>query len=183
MNTALETARLLLRRLKLGDAPVISKLAGRREIADTTISIPHPYSEEQARKWIASHIGPKGTSKEIIFAIMLKTSGQLIGTVGLREIDPEHSKAEMGCWIAVEEWGKGYAVEASSAVLRFGFEELQLNRIYAHHMVRNPASGHVLEKLGMRKEGLVRQPVRKWGVFEDVVLLAMLRKDWVKGEQ
>ncbi len=104
----------------------------------------------------------------------------MIGTVGLREIDKEHSKAEMGCWIAVEEWGKGDAVEASSAVLRFGFEELQLNRIYAHHMVRNPASGHVLEKIGMRKEGLLRQPVRKWGVFEDVVLLAMLREEWIK---
>ncbi|HEY5909246.1 MAG TPA: GNAT family protein [Verrucomicrobiae bacterium] len=78
------------------------------------------------------------------------------------------------------EWGKGYAVEASSAVLRFGFEELQLDRIYAHHMVRNPASGQVLAKIGMRKEGLLRQPVRKWGRFEDVVLLSMLREDWVK---
>ncbi len=104
----------------------------------------------------------------------------MIGTVGLRDIDKQHSKAEMGCWIAVEEWGNGYAVEASSAVLRFGFEELQLNRIYAHHMVRNPASGHVLAKIGMKKEGLLRQPVRKWGVFEDVVLFAMLRQDWIK---
>jgi [ribosomal protein S5]-alanine N-acetyltransferase len=116
-----ETPRLLLRPLKLEDAPTVSRLAGRREIADTTISIPHPYSEEQARERITSHIGAKGTSKEIIFAVTLKENGQLIGSVGLRDIDRDHSRAEMGCWVAVEEWGKGYATEASSAALRFGF--------------------------------------------------------------
>ncbi len=174
------TARLSLRPLELDDAPVISRLAGRREIADTTISIPHPYSEDQAREWITNHLGTTGTSKEIIFAIALKATEQLIGTVGLREIDQEHSQAEMGLWVAVNAWGKGYATEASSAVLRFGFKELELNRIYAHHMVRNPASGRVLEKIGMKREGLLRQRVRKWGVFEDVVLLAILREDWIR---
>ena len=180
MKLSLETAQLLLRPLKLDDAPVISKLTGRREIADTTISIPHPYSEEQDREWISGHLGTKGTSKEVIFAITLKKNGQLMGSVGLRDIDQDHSRAKTGCWVAVEEWGKGYATEASSAALRFGFEELRLNRIYAHHMVRNPASGHVLENIGMRREGRLRQPVRKWGVFEDVILLAILREDWIK---
>lgn len=179
-ETILETARLLLRPLKLEDAPVVSQLAGRREIADTTISIPHPYSEAQAREWIAGHPGPKGTDKEIVFAITLKANGQLVGAIGLRVIDQEHSQAEMGFWVAVGAWGKGYASEAATALLRFGFEELQLNRIYAHHMVRNPASGRVLEKIGMKREGLLRQRVRKWGVFEDVVLLAILRQDWAK---
>ncbi len=183
MNAAkepiLETPRLLLRPLNFDDAPILSELAGRREIADTTISIPHPYSEAQARDWITSHIERKGMNKEIIFAVTLKAAGQLVGTVGLRDIDRNHSQAEMGFWIAVEAWGKGYATEASSAVLRFGFETLQLNRIYAHHMLRNPVSGRVLEKVGMKREGLLRQRVRKWGVFEDVILLAVLRKDWV----
>jgi ribosomal-protein-alanine N-acetyltransferase len=177
-DTVLETPRLLLRPLKLEDAPMVSKLAGRREIAHTTISIPHPYSEAQALDWISRHIGPRAANKEIVFAIMLRANVQLVGTIGLRDIDKEHSQAELGFWVAVEAWGKGYATEASSAVLRFGFEELQLNRIYAHHMVRNPASGRVLEKIGMKQEGLLRQRVRKWGVFEDVVLLAVLKKDW-----
>jgi RimJ/RimL family protein N-acetyltransferase len=174
----LETPRLLLRPLKLEDAPVVSRLAGRREIADTTIAIPHPYSEPQAREWIASHARPGGANKEIVFAITLKANGQLIGAVGLRDIEKEHSQAELGFWIAVEVWGKGYGSEASAAALRYGFEELKLNRIYAHHMVRNPASGRVLEKIGMKREGLLRQRVKKWGVFEDVTLLAILREDW-----
>jgi [ribosomal protein S5]-alanine N-acetyltransferase len=174
----LETPRLVLRPLRLEDAPVVTRLAGRREIADTTIVIPHPYLEEHAREFIRSHIGPDGTNKEAVFAVTLKADGQLIGVIGLSEIDPDHSKAEMGFWVAVECWGKGYATEAASAALRFGFATLHLNRIYAHHMVRNPASGRVLEKIGMKREGLLRQRLRKWGVFEDVVLLAILRGEW-----
>jgi len=178
----LETPRLILRPLALGDAPHLARMAGRREIADTTISIPHPYSEEQAREWIAAHIGPSDTKKEVVFAVTLKSDGQLIGTVGLRDIDLEHSQTEMGFWMAVELWGQGYATESSAAALRFGFEGLNLNRIYAHHMVRNPASGRGLEKIGMKQEGVLRQRVRKWGVFEDVVVLAILRRDWINAQ-
>jgi RimJ/RimL family protein N-acetyltransferase len=112
------------------------------------------------------------------FAVAAKEDSQLTGTVGLREIDAEHSQAEMGFWIGVPSWGEGYATEAAWRVVRYVFEELKLNRVYAHHVVRNPASGRGLEKLGMKREGLLRQRVRKWGVFEDVVLLAILHDDW-----
>jgi [ribosomal protein S5]-alanine N-acetyltransferase len=169
---------LVLRSLTIADAPEVARLAGRREIADTTISIPHPYSEQLARNWIAARTGQDGAGKETAFAITLRSDGRLIGAVGLREIDTEHSQAEMGFWIGVDWWGQGYATEAARAMVHFAFEELNLNRVYAHHMVRNPASGRVLKKIGMRREGLLRQRVRKWGVFEDVVVLAILRGDW-----
>src|SRR5208283_1719344 len=84
--------------------------------------------------------------------------------------------------IGVPFWGKGYSTEAARRVVRYAFEDLNLNRVYAHHMVRNPASGRVLEKIGMKREGLLRQRVRKWGVFEDVVWLAILQDDWRKLE-
>lgn len=173
----IETERLLLRPLALTDAPAVAQLAGRREIADTTISIPHPYSEQQARTWISAHA--TGTAgREVVFAIVEKRNSRLIGTIGLRDIDTEHSQAELGCWIAVPLWGQGYGTEAARAVVGFSFERLNLNRVHAHHMVRNPASGRVLEKIGMKREGLLRQRVRKWGVFEDVVILAALREEW-----
>ncbi len=175
---ALISERLILRPLTLEDAPIVQQLAGRREIADTTISIPHPYSEQQARDWISSHAEACAQGKGIVFGIELTRTKQLIGTVGLREIDQEHSQAEMGIWIGTDWWGNGYATEATKRVIRYGFEELGLNRIYAHHMVRNPASGRVLEKSGMQREGLLRERVRKWSKFEDVVLLAILRQDW-----
>ena len=174
----LETERLLLRPLTPADAPILARRAGRREIADTTISIPHPYSEQQAREWIAGHVDLFAKGKGVVFGMESKREGTLAGTIGLREIDAEHSQAELGFWVAVECWGQGYATEAARAVVNFGFEQLGLNRIYAHHMVRNPASGRVLTNVGMKQEGLLRQRVRKWGVFEDVVLLAVLRSEW-----
>ena len=64
------------------------------------------------------------------------------------------------------------------AVVRYVFESLGLNRLYAYHMVRNPASGRVLEKNGFKQEGLLRQRVRKWGRFEDVAQWAILRQEW-----
>jgi RimJ/RimL family protein N-acetyltransferase len=178
-HPTLETERLLLRPLRAEDAPAIAHLAGRREIADTTISIPHPYSAEQARQWIAAQGEVFAKGKFYVFGMELKCGGSLCGTVGLRELDREHSQAELGFWVALEYWGQGYATEAARAVVSFGFRQLGLNRVYAHHMVRNPASGRVLEKIGMRREGLLRQRVRKWGVFEDVVLLAALRGEWM----
>ncbi len=176
----LETGRLVLRPLTLQDAPPLALLAGRREIADTTISIPHPYSEQQARQWIGETADLFAKGKAVVFGMELKGEGSLVGAVGLRDIDVEHSLAEMGFWVAVERWGHGYATEAARAVLAFGFEQLKLNRIYAHHMVRNPASGRVLARIGMKQEGLLRERVRKWGVFEDVVLMAALRGEWVE---
>ena len=180
MDVKLETKRLLLRPLALEDAIAFARLAGRQEIAATTISIPHPCSETEARAWIEKRTRQENPAKEIVFAITTRPGGELIGTMGLGEIDHEHCQAEMGFWIGVDWWGKGYATEAAQAVVRCGFEELKLNRIYAHYMVRNAASGRVLEKIGMKQEGLLRQRVRKWGVFEDVVLLAVLKDDFQK---
>ena len=179
----LETERLLLRPLTPQDAPTLHQLAGRREIADTTISIPHPYSEEQARQWIAGTADLFAKGEGVAFGVQLKREGNLAGAAGLRDIDAEHSLAELGFWVAVEHWGQGYATEAAGAVVSFGFQRLGLNRIYAHHMVRNPASGHVLAKIRMRPEGLLRQRVRKWGVFEDVVLMALLRAEWAEASK
>ncbi|MHC1769402.1 MAG: GNAT family N-acetyltransferase [Verrucomicrobiia bacterium] len=179
---ALKTERLILRPLTLEDAPVVQHLAGRREIADTTISIPHPYSAQQARDWISGHMEARAQLKGMVFGVELTRTNQLIGTIGLREIDQEHLKAEMGFWIGMDWWGNGYATEAARRLIRYGFQELGLNRIYAHHMVRNPASGRVLEKIGMQREGLLRQRVRKWGRFEDVFMLAILSQDWANAQ-
>jgi [ribosomal protein S5]-alanine N-acetyltransferase len=175
----IQTERLTLRPLTLEDAPTVQQLAGRREIAAMTLSIPHPYSLEQAQDWLAKRLAAVTEGKDVVFGIVSNNTGQLIGAVGLREIDADHSRAEMGFWIGVDWWGQGYATEASRAVVRCGFEQLKLNRIYAHHMTKNPASGRVLEKVGLRREGLLRQAMRKWDHYEDIMLYAILREDWM----
>lgn len=109
----LETKRLLLRPLTLQDAPTLARLAGRGEIADTTISIPHPYSEEQAQQWIAESADLYAKGEAAACGMQLKSEGNLVGSVGLRDIDAEHSLAEMGFWVVVQWWGQGYAAEGA----------------------------------------------------------------------
>jgi ribosomal-protein-alanine N-acetyltransferase len=173
----LRTGRLVLGAFDLDDAPELQRLAGAREIADTTVSIPHPYELDHAVAWIGQQRREAVRGRATTFAIRLLSKGTLIGSAGLRDIDPEHLQAELGFWIGREWWGKGFAREAAAAVIHFGFESLGLNRICAHHMVRNPAAGRVLEAAGMQPEGVLRQRVRKWGMYEDVVLYSILRDD------
>lgn len=173
----LRTARLVLGEFTLGDAAEVTRLAGAREVADTTLAIPHPYELEHALSWIEQQQQETVDGPNLSFAVRLLSTGALIGSVGLRDIEPEHRQAELGFWIGRDWWGQGYAREAARAVLRFGFETLELNRISAHHLVRNPASGRVLLAIGMQREGVLRQRVRKWGKYEDVVLYAVLRAD------
>lgn len=173
----LHTSRLLLGPFDTADAPDLQRLAAAREIADTTVSIPHPYELDHALAWIGHQRRESVRGRTTNFAIRLRPGTPLIGCAGLRDIDGEHSQAELGFWIGREWWGHGYATEAAAEVIRFGFEQLGLNRINAHHMARNPAAGKVLLHVGMQREGLLRQRVRKWGVYEDVILYAILRED------
>jgi RimJ/RimL family protein N-acetyltransferase len=173
MSTRLETRRLILRGFEDADIPDIVRLAGVREIAATTLRIPHPYSHADAEKFVSYARQDRRAS----FAIVLKDTGQLCGALGL-ELDAPNQRAELGYWIGVPYWGRGYATEAACAVVQHGFEVLKLNRIYAFHFSQNPASGRVLQKIGMRHEGRQRGHVYKWGRFVDLEMYGLLRSEW-----
>lgn len=174
----LKTPRLLLRSIESRDAPDIQVIASCREIADTMISIPHPYPEGEAEKYIATRLTETKAGKALALAIIPQAHNRPMGMIELRDIEYEHTVAELSFWIAAAVWGQGYMSEALPPMLQLGFETLNLNRLYACHMVRNPASGRVLQRNGFREEGTLRQRVRKNGVFEDVKLWALLRSDW-----
>jgi len=174
----LETQRLRLPPIALSDAVAVQQAASLREIADTMISIPHPYPEGEAERYIAEQIELREQGGSAAFTIERKTDGGFCGVVELRDINEEHSQAELSFWLAAVAWGQGYMSEVVQVVLEYGFETRGLNRLYAFHMVRNPASGRVLEKNGFEKEGVLRQRIRKWGVLEDVCLWAILAEDW-----
>jgi [ribosomal protein S5]-alanine N-acetyltransferase len=173
----LRTARLVLRPFAIADAPVVKALAGAREIASTTLNVPHPYDDGMAETWIGTHAPGYDAGEQATFAVMLQEDGDLVGAIGLT-IVADHDRAELGYWVGVPYWNRGYASEATVELLRFGFEALELNRIYAVHLVRNPASGRVMQKAGMRYEGTLRQHVRKWDVFEDLAWYGLLAVDW-----
>jgi len=176
---SLETKRLILRPFRLTDAPAVQELAGERDIADTTMNIPHPYEDGMAEEWIEDHESGYEDGKIATFAIVLRDDADLVGAIGL-QIDGGLSKAELGYWIGKPFWNLGYATEATIAILAFGFDELRLNRIQAGHLARNPSSGRVMEKAGMILEGAARQATIKWGQYEDLVSYGILREDWIK---
>lgn len=173
----LVTQRLVLRPPVRDDAPHIQRLAAAREIAAGTATIPHPYPEGAAEAWIERASAEIAQGSGAPFVVLRRQGSVLIGNVGLR-IEAEHRRAELGYWIGVPHWGQGYASEASLAVLRFAFEELGLHRVFANHFRRNPASGRVLEKLGMTYEGRMRSHVLKWDSFEDLECYGILQSDW-----
>jgi RimJ/RimL family protein N-acetyltransferase len=105
----------------------------------------------------------------------------LLGAVGLR-FEQAYAWAELGYWIGVRYWNKGYCTEAAQAVIDYAFAERGLNRVHARHFASNPASGRVMAKLGMTREGLLRQHVIKDDRYEDLVCYGLLRSEWHVGD-
>ena len=169
----LNTQRLVIRPYRETDIPELLPLIGTKEVAATTLRIAHPYTEQDARGFLALAQEPG----KIWLAITLRDDGRQIGGIGMR-IDEQHQHAELGYWLGVTYWGQGYATEASREMLRYGFEDLKLHRIFATHFKHNPASGNILKKLRMRYEGCQREHLLKWGEFVDSEMYGLLRREW-----
>ena len=172
----LETKRLVLRLFVLADAKAVQRLAGDRAVADTTERVPHPYKDGMAATWIATHAQRFAEGQECSFAIVLRETSEVIGSIGLT-LSMVHQRGELGYWVGRPFWGRGYCTEAARAVVDYGFNTLGLHRIQGRHLSRNPASGRVMLKIGLRQEGLLLDYVRKWDVFEDVEMYGVLKKE------
>lgn len=144
----LTTERLILRPLELSDATKIQLLAGNVDIANGTISVPHPYSDGMAGKWIGKHLAGWHSHQSAIFAITLKSNHQLIGCAGLENIS-QHS-AQLGYWIGVPFWGNGYCTEAVERIKEFGFSKLNLDHLYGRHLKTVSGPENVMIKIGMK---------------------------------
>ena len=173
----LTTERLILRPFELEDAPDVTRLVNDRRIADTTINIPHPYEESIALAWIGTHAEVAERGDGLTLAVTERQSQAIVGAVGL-SISRAHRRGELGYWVAVDHWRRGYATEASEAMLDYAFGALDLIRVVAHCLTRNPGSWRVMEKLGMQREGHMRQHIIKLDVPEDIWLYGILREEW-----
>jgi [ribosomal protein S5]-alanine N-acetyltransferase len=169
----LRTARLTLRPFTMDDAPAVQRLASAYEVALNTLFIPHPYPEGAAEEWIGKHQAEFDENRIHHFAL---DDGELVGAMALvMKVD---GLAEIGYWIGVPYWGRGYATEAAAELIRYGFEDLGQRRIYAGHYTRNPASGRVLQKVGMQHEGTLRRHLLKWGEPLDIAYYGILREEF-----
>ena len=172
----LSTERLTLRPFRLSDAAEVQRLAGDRAIADTTLAVPHPYEDGVAESWIETHARKYASGELATFAVSLRSDESLIGAVGIT-ISPEFHRGDLGYWIGCPYWNRGYCTEASIRIVEFAFSTLNLHRVTAYHLARNPASGRVMEKIGMIREGVLRDHTFRWGKHEDLVAYGILSTD------
>jgi [ribosomal protein S5]-alanine N-acetyltransferase len=156
-----------------GDAASISKHANDRNVwINLRDRMPHPYSIGDATDWIQC---VQGQNPRVSFVI--DVAGEVVGGIGLvLGSDIERCSAEVGYWLGSAYWGKGIATDALKAICRYGFEDLNLLRIFATPIVWNPASFRVLEKAEFVREGLMRNACIKDGKVMDMALYALVRK-------
>jgi RimJ/RimL family protein N-acetyltransferase len=148
----LATARLVLRAPRRSDVKAIAILVNDRRIAANTARIPHPYTIEDAEQFIAAINKPEG---EACFVITLDGAPIGICSVDLREDGPE-----LGYWLGVAYWGRGFATEAVRALIDHAFGDLEHDTLISGARVNNPASRRVLEKCGFQWSGVRLSRIR-----------------------
>lgn len=147
----LETPRLILRTPRFDDIERIIEPVNHPDISVNSAHIPHPFTIDDARKWYAHQSMDETQWDHVTLLMFLKSTDELIGSCWLRA-NIHHHKAGVAYWTAVKHWGNGYATEAASELIRYGFEKLGLRRITTSIIVGNDASVRVAEKLGMKFE-------------------------------
>lgn len=173
LTTTIDT--LVLRPLAFDDVPEILEYAGHPDVAATTLHIPHPYPPEDAEIFIAATQDNMQNGRGFTFAISKAT--KLIGCIAVG-IQPDNNVGELGYWLGKPYWGQGYTTEAARRMIIFSFEELLLNKVFARCFTQNVASARVMQKVGMRHEGTLRQHIRKASTYYDLHCYGILRADF-----
>ena len=173
----LETESLILRKPARSDAKDIYRYACDKEVARYVLWEPHR-SIGETRAFVRDLRYRIRSGYPSSWAVVLRGTGTVIGTIGFMWYSSENRSAELGYSFSREYWNRGYATQALDAVVGAAFRSLPLNRLEAQHDVRNPASGRVMQKCGFLQEGILRSRMINKGEFVDVALYAILRSDW-----
>ena len=174
---ALETARLMLRPIRMSDARDVFAYASDPEVARHVLWDAH-LSLADSREYIRFLLDQYHTGTPSTWAIWHKADARVIGTIGYMGWSDEHRVAEIGYSIGRAWWHQGIMPEALSAVISVSFTMLSAHRLECLHETDNPASGRVMEKCGMMYEGVLRGRVMNKGSYSDVAIYALLREDW-----
>lgn len=174
---SLLTQRLVIRPARIGDAQDLFEYSKDPEVARHVLWEAHK-SVHQTRQYVRFLLRQYRMCAPSSFVIELRQTGKVIGTIGFMWVQPENRSAEVGYSLSRAYWNQGLMSEALAAVVEFGFQSLHLNRVEAQHESDNPASGRVMEHVGMRREGHLRQRLYNKGRFVDVDLYAVLKQDF-----
>jgi RimJ/RimL family protein N-acetyltransferase len=166
---------VVLRSFAPADAARVTELCGDREIAQMTALIPHPYLPGMAEAWIATHVQDRDAGTAWNYAITRAGDGLLVGAIGL-SARPDASDS-FGYWVGRPFWGMGYATAASRAIVALAFTRQDRDELHATHLVRNPASGRVMEKCGMTLARHERK-AHRGGPLEEFCVWSITRERW-----
>jgi RimJ/RimL family protein N-acetyltransferase len=177
MSFSLKTKRLLLRDFKPSDFKAVHDYA-----ADPLVTRYMPWgpnTPRQSRAFLRKAIRSQKENPRRVFelAVVDKATKELLGGMGIRMTSGGTFEGEMGYCLKKDAWGKGYGTEGARALLRWGFQRLKLRRLRATCDAENKASARVLEKAGMRREGLLRKNSLQKGRWRDTLLFAVLREE------
>lgn len=176
-HSQMESERIRLRPVSLNDADDMYEYTSDEE---TTRFIYEQHKDlDHTKKVIANYFVKESIGK---YAIVLKDSNKMIGAIEFR-VHEANKSGELGYTLNRHYWGKGYMTEAGKLILGLAFNVLGLERVFAAHDVRNGASGKVLNRLGMQKEGILRRSHMVKGVLTDSVHYSILKDEYINSEK
>lgn len=173
----LETDRLVLRKLQKEDAQALYEYFSLDDVTkycDLESFKEIQEADELIKNWNQRYEKNQG----IRWGITLKSESRLIGTCGFHNWIMEHHKAEIGYELNPQYWNKGIMTEAIQEILKYGFQVLELNRIEAFIDPQNISSRKLLEKSGLREEGLLKEVFFEKNRFVDANIFAILKRDF-----
>jgi len=171
-NQLIELKTIILRRFRGSDAKDVLEYASDKEAMKHLIWTGADNIEEVKKTIYNNYLSRQG-----VFAIELKATGKCIGDIEIR-LNESHERAVFAYVLNRNYWGRGIMSEALKAVLSLCFDKLELRRVEGGHFTGNEASGRVMEKCGMKKEGIAREVYKAHGVFRDEVRYAILKSEW-----
>ena len=176
-RTRLATERLVLRFPTRRDVDAIHAIAANRRVARFML-FPQPYRREHAVSFVKRSRDERRAGVGYHFLAVRRDDRAVLGAAALLAVREEHRRAELGYWFGHRYWRHGYASEAVARLLRLGFAELRLHRIYAFTLAGNEPSARLLPRHRFALEGVQRQQYKHRGRWRDLEAWGLLRSEW-----
>lgn len=173
----LTTERLTLRKLLVSDTADMYAYASRQDVTKYLTWYPHP-DRSYTHEYLEYLGGRYAAGMFYDWAVVYEPECKMVGTCGFTSFNCTSDSAEVGYVINPEYWGKGIATEALRRVLQFGFEEMKLHRIEAKFIEGNVRSRHLMEKVGMTFEGIMREGMLIKGAYANIGICSILKSEW-----
>ena len=166
---------IYLRPLEHADAPLLQQWINDPEVTRTLLAY-RPINRAAEEQWLDDLYK---TDRDVVLGIAIRASDALIGATGLHQIDYKNRHAQFGIMIGDRhEWRKGYGTDATTLMVAFAFDTLNLNRVWLHVYETNAYAIKAYEKVGFQQEGVLRQETFRNGRYHDTLAMAILRGDW-----